>query len=173
MEDNKNTPEYLQKKLYFLLDQLKSMHEELPEKYQMRIPYELLTLLANTLLNETLYEIVKGLMEIQHVTEKHLQQLRDQVETEYQMEVKEWMNKIHDPDELDHIFALTKIKHTNNLRDTDKRIIAHIDQKVVDQQSTLEKAGVPGFYITENPKEVKIQMHLLDFILRLSRVKYP
>lgn len=31
----------------------------------MRIPYELLTELANSLLNETVFEIVKGLMEIQ------------------------------------------------------------------------------------------------------------
>lgn len=38
----------------------------------MRIPYELLSGLANSLLNETIFEIVKGLMEIQHVTEKQL-----------------------------------------------------------------------------------------------------
>lgn len=38
----------------------------------MRIPYELLSGLANALLNDTIFEIVKGLMEIQHVTEKHL-----------------------------------------------------------------------------------------------------
>lgn len=38
----------------------------------MRMPYELLSGLANALLNDTIFEIVKGLMEIQHVTEKHL-----------------------------------------------------------------------------------------------------
>lgn len=105
------SPEYLQKKLYFLLEQLKVMHAALPEliftntylivntfslfllylcvnirSYQMRIPYELLTGLANSLLNDTIFEIVKGLMEIQHVTEKHLLQLRNQVETEHESE---------------------------------------------------------------------------------------
>lgn len=45
-------------------------------KYQMRIPYELLASLANCLLNDTIFEIVKGLMEIQHVTEQHLYQQR-------------------------------------------------------------------------------------------------
>lgn len=50
----------------------------------MRIPYELLTELANSLLNDTVFEIVKGLMDIQHVTEKHLLQLREQVEVEHQ-----------------------------------------------------------------------------------------
>lgn len=44
--------------------------------------------------------------------------------------------------------------------------------QVYDQQTMLQKAGVPGFYPTQNPKEIKIQMFLLDFILRLSRLKY-
>lgn len=34
----------------------------------------------------------------------------------------------------------------------DKKIVAEMDQKVIDQQNTLEKAGVPGFYITTNPQ---------------------
>lgn len=44
--------------------------------------------------------------------------------------------------------------------------------QVRDQQSTLEKAGVPGFYVTDNSKEIKIQMYLLDFIIRLSLMKF-
>jgi hypothetical protein len=86
--------------------------------------------------------------------------------------VKDWESKIQDPEELEHILALMKIKHTKKLRETDMKLILHLDQKVKDQQSTLEKAGVPGFYVTENPKEIKIQMHLLDFILRLSKLKF-
>lgn len=65
-----------------------------------------------------------------------------------------------------------KLKHSKTLRETDMRLVLHLDQKVKDQQATLEKAGVPGFYVTDNAKENKIQMHLLDFILRLSRMKY-
>lgn len=42
-----------------------------------------------------------------------------------------------------------------------------------DQQVTLEKAGVPGFYVTNDPMEIKVQMFLLDFILRLSKMKIP
>lgn len=42
----------------------------------MRLHYELLSSLANCLLNETVFEIVKGLLEIQHVTEQHLFQQR-------------------------------------------------------------------------------------------------
>ncbi|XP_037031626.1 gonadal protein gdl [Bradysia coprophila] len=172
LSEEYQSPEYLQRKLYFLLEQLKTMHNELPEKYQMRIPYELLTGLANSLANDTIFEIVKRLMEIQHVTENHLEQLRKQVENEHQIEIQEWIAKIADAEELEHILALMKIKHAKRLKETDMKLVLHLDQKVKDQQSTLEKAGVPGFYVTDNPKEITIQMHLLDFILRLSRIKY-
>ncbi|XP_075163366.1 gonadal protein gdl [Haematobia irritans] len=166
------SPEYLQRKLYFLVDKLKSMQNQLPEVYQSRISYELLTELANSLLNDTIFEIVKGLMEIQHVTEKHLYQLREQVQNEYEIEVQEWISKISDPEELQHILHLMKIKHAKKMKETDMKLIALLDEKVRDQQSTLHKACVAGFYVTDNPKEIKIQMFLLDFILRLSRIKF-
>ncbi|XP_061396269.1 gonadal protein gdl [Musca vetustissima] len=166
------SPEFLQRKLYFLVDKLKSMQNQLPEIYQSRISYELLTELANSLLNDTIFEIVKGLMEIQHVTEKHLYQLREQVQNEYEIEVQEWISKISDQEELQHILQLMKIKHTKKMKETDMKLIALLDQKVKDQQLTLHKAGVAGFYVTDNPKEIKIQMFLLDFILRLSRIKF-
>ena len=37
-----------------------------------------------------------------------------------------------------------------------------------DQQQTLESAGVPGFYVTNKPDDIKLQMHLLDLIQRLE-----
>lgn len=40
----------------------------------------------------------------------------------------------------------------------DEKIVAEMDQKVLDQQNTLEKAGVPGFYITTNP-QVTLCLH--------------
>ncbi|XP_013119195.1 gonadal protein gdl [Stomoxys calcitrans] len=166
------SPEYLQRKLYFLVDKLKTMQNQLPEIYQSRISYELLTELANSLLNDTIFEIVKGLMEIQHVTEKHLYQLREQVQNEYEIEVQDWISKISDEEELQHILQLMKIKHTKKMRETDMKLIALLDEKVRDQQSTLHKACVAGFYVTDNPKEIKIQMFLLDFIIRLSRIKF-
>lgn len=49
----------------------------------------------------------------------------------------------------------------------DEKIVAEMDQKVLDQQNTLEKAGVPGFYITTNPQVTlalsPFQHHLLSF----------
>lgn len=141
-------------------------------RYQMRVPYDLLISLSNSLINDTIFEIVKRLIEIQHVTETHLFQLRQQVDNEHEAEINSWVSKIQDPEELEHILALMKIKHKKKMRETDQKLILHLDQKVTDQQLTLEKAGVPGFYITDNPKEIKIQMYLIDFILRLSRMKF-
>lgn len=141
-------------------------------RYQMRIPYDLLTHLANALINETIFEIVKRLIEIQHVTEQHLFDLRQQADLEHEKEVDGWKAKITDPEELQHILALMKIKHKKKMKETDQKLILHLDAKVQDQQKTLEEAGVPGFYVTDNPKEIAIQMHLIDFILRLSRLKF-
>nr|XP_054325131.1 protein DGCR6L isoform X9 [Pongo pygmaeus] len=37
-------------------------------------------------------------------------------------------------------------------RAMDRKIVLELDRKVADQQSTLEKAGVAGFYVTTNPQ---------------------
>lgn len=89
---------------------------------------------------------VKRLIEIQHVTESHLFELRRQAEIEHEKEVEGWISKISDPEELEHILALMKIKHKKKMKETDQKLILHLDAKVEDQQKTLEDAGVPGFY---------------------------
>lgn len=138
----------------------------------MRIPYDLLTHLANALINDTIFEIVKRLIEIQHATERNLKEIRNSAYAEHEKEVEGWIAKISDPEELEHIMALMKIKQKKKMKETDQKLILHLDAKVQDQQKTLEDAGVPGFYVTDSPKEIKIQMHLIDFILRLSRLKF-
>lgn len=51
----------------------------------------------------------------------------------------------------------------------DEKVVAEMDQKVLDQQNTLEKAGVLGFYITTNPQVTLALSHtqrccLLSFV---------
>lgn len=60
--------------IYKLLNNFKSFR-----KYQQRINLDLLSGIANCLLHDTIFEIVKGLKEIQDVTEKHLFQTRLQL----------------------------------------------------------------------------------------------
>lgn len=49
-------------------------------------------------------------------------------------------------------YQALEIRVREEQRMMDKKIVAEMDQKVIDQQNTLEKAGVPGFYITTNPQ---------------------
>lgn len=53
------------------------------------------------------------------------------------------------------------------------KIILELDQKVMDQQVMLEKAGVPGFFVTNNKLDIRLQMYLLEFIIRLSHMEIP
>lgn len=41
-------------------------------KYQQRLPYDLLSSLANSLLDGTVFEIVRSLQEVQQLEERHL-----------------------------------------------------------------------------------------------------
>nr|XP_012223874.1 PREDICTED: gonadal protein gdl-like isoform X1 [Linepithema humile] len=167
------TPQDLQRKLYFLVEQLQHMAGELPPKYQMRLPYELLSGLANSLLNDTIFEIVKGLMEIQHVTEKHLFQQRLQLLNQQKIESQEALSAVTVEEEITTIKTALNKKHKEELKQMDMKLVLQLDQKVADQQSILEKAGVPGFYVTNNPMEIQVQMRLCDFIIRLSNMDIP
>ncbi|XP_045446454.1 gonadal protein gdl isoform X2 [Melitaea cinxia] len=136
----------------------------------MRVPIELLSGLANCLLNDTVFEIVKGLMEIQHVTEKHLFQQRLQIINKHTMEIQEMINTTPNPAQQEIKRNVLLKRHKEELKQTDMKLVIQLDQKVSDQQDTLEKAGVPGFFVTNKSIEIKVQMYLLDFILRLSKM---
>lgn len=46
----------------------------------------------------------------------------------------------------------------------DMKLVMELDQVVTNQQQTLHEAGVPGFKVTTNPTEIKLQMYILDII---------
>ncbi|CAL8142456.1 unnamed protein product [Orchesella dallaii] len=120
----------LQNRLYFVLEQLQSMARELPVKYQQRINHELLSGLANTLLHDTIFEIVKGLKDIQDVTEKHLFQSRLQfLETQrserHSLKEKKGLTPEY-PSELKKV----QLKQRMEQKQNDMKIIMQIDQKV-------------------------------------------
>jgi len=137
-----------QTRLYSLLSQLQKMAGELPPKFQQRMPYELLSELAASLAQGQILEIVRMLVEVQHATEKHLFQQRLHFTSQ---------QKGQDSDKSKE----ERLQH-------DMKLVTQLDQKVSDQQVTLERAGVPGFFVTNNPTEVQVQMYLLDFIVRIG-----
>lgn len=58
----------------------------------------------------------------------------------------------------------------DDLHRFDIRIVNEFDKKITEQQETLQKAGVYGFFPSKDQKDIKIQMYLLSFIQRLSEI---
>ncbi|XP_045197356.2 protein DGCR6-like [Mercenaria mercenaria] len=180
--------ELQQKRHYFLFSQLQNMARELPGKYQQRLPYDLLSSLANALIDGTVFQIVLGLREVQEYEEKAMFQQRSKLISDHKAQKHELQKKhkamLQDCQSKPHNLALTKTQIDREMETTKKRcdeeirkkdqkIIMQLDQKVMDQQSTLEKAGVQGFYVTNKPQDIRLQMYLLEFIVRLSQLEMP
>jgi hypothetical protein len=70
---------------------------------------------------------------------------------------------------LDELRKKMEAKQDDDLKQIDMKIIMKLDQQTMDQQSTLEKAGVPGFYVTNDSTNIKVQMHLLKCISKLGK----
>ena len=62
-------------------------------------------------------------------------------------------------------------KSAEELHRFDMKTVMDLDQLVSEQQVTLEKTGVPGFHVTNNPVEIQLQMYIIDFITRMSEKK--
>ncbi|CAM1293167.1 DGCR6 (predicted) [Pycnogonum litorale] len=188
-EDNFMQKEYMQKKHYYLLTEVQNMAKDIPPKYQQRLPYELLSSLVNSLLDGTVYEIVSGLQEIQQVKEKQLFERRRKLLTKNR-ETRQELQRKHKDIMLTeyqlrpHNVARQRQIHEKEVEEQKKRqdeelarmemkLVLELDQIVSEQQVMLNKAGVSGFYVTNAPAEIKIQMYLLEFIKRLGQMEIP
>lgn len=49
----------------------------------------------------------------------------------------------------------------------DMKIVLDLDQKMLEQQTRLEKAGVPCMHATNQPQDVRLQMYIIEFVQRL------
>ncbi|XP_027217504.1 protein DGCR6 [Penaeus vannamei] len=179
-----------QERLYKMLEKLQSLAREIPPKYQQRLPYDLLSSLAHVLLDNTVFEIVRELAELQHMTEKSLHQQRTQLMHKHktdrealiksqkdEIQAAECQGKTHVASRLPrlHQEQITQLdaRHAQEISTMHVRILQLLDQKVTEQQSTLQQVGVPGFHETENPVEIKIQMYIMDFIVKIGGIKIP
>ncbi|KAM6377983.1 protein DGCR6-like [Pluvialis apricaria] len=72
-----------QERHYRLLSELQALVKALPSPCQQRLSYTTLSDLALALLDGTVFEIVQGLLEIQHLTEKNLYSQRLQLHSEH------------------------------------------------------------------------------------------
>uniref|UniRef100_H3B9F1 DiGeorge syndrome critical region 6 n=1 Tax=Latimeria chalumnae TaxID=7897 RepID=H3B9F1_LATCH len=161
-----------QERHYYLLSELQNLIKSLPSSCQQRLSYTMLSDLALALIDGTVFEIVQGLLEIQHLTEKNLYNQRLKLHSE-QVNLKKKKFKPYNLSWLREITASLLKALEQRIKDEqrmmDEKIVLELDQKVIDQQSTLEKAGVPGFYVTTNFQELTLQMNLLELILKLQQ----
>ncbi|XP_020369115.1 protein DGCR6 isoform X1 [Rhincodon typus] len=171
-----------QEQHYHLLSQLQSLVKDLSSSCQQRLSYDILSNLALALIDGTVFEIVQGLLEIQHLTEKNLYNQRLKLHSEHRALKQELLKKHKEALQncKTHNMAVLRAAQQRELetleqrvkdeqRMMDEKIVLELDQKVIDQQNTLEKAGVPGFYITTNPQELTLQMNLLELILKMQQ----
>lgn len=167
--------------LYF--KNLKEYSLAVESEIQEKLTDDLLSGLASSLLNKSVFEICSALREVQHLEEKNLFSSRVKMVNEQVVSKQEVISKhrekiqscLSEPDNLQVVQEQCEkeakefdLKCEEELKKKDMRIIMELDQKVMDQQVTLEKLGIPGFYVTNKEIEMKVQMCLLDFILKLK-----
>ncbi|CAD5110821.1 unnamed protein product [Dimorphilus gyrociliatus] len=165
------------------LNKLNEYKMEVGSDIQQRLTDELLSGLASSLLNDSVFEICRTLREVQHLEEKNLFSSRVKMVNEQVVSKQEVISKhrekiqscLSEPENLQAVQAQCEkeakefdLKCEDELKKKDMRIIMELDQKVMDQQVTLEKLGIPGFYVTNKEIEMQVQMCLLEFILKLQ-----
>jgi len=164
------------------IKRLQKMVRELPSCYKRKVTYDVICQLAESLIDDTVFEIAKGLEDIQQLSEtnllnKRMKILSDQkgqrmeMTKRHQTELEDCGSKAHQIKLLEREQGEEKKvlneKLERELMQLDQTILLEIDQLVIDQQATLQRAGVPLFFITNKQEEVQLQMYLLDFITRL------
>ncbi|XP_033111850.1 protein DGCR6L-like [Anneissia japonica] len=171
---------------YAMLNDMQDMSRDLPWSFQQRLPYTTLSNLASALLDGTVFEIVQYLEEIQHMQEKKLLDQRSKLINSVKAQKQE-QAKLHQSQLLscqNRPHHLPVVKATNErekqalderlqeeVQKFDEKIVLQLDQRANEQQVTLQQSGVLGFFPTTNPQEIRLQMYLLEFIIKL-RNKY-
>ncbi|XP_033635378.1 protein DGCR6-like [Asterias rubens] len=176
-----------QQRQYALLMEIQRLCRELPVNYQQRLPYSMLSSLSLSLLDGTVFQIVNHLAEIQQMTERKLMEQRAQLVNTHKG-MKQEMTKKHKSalqscQSKPHNLKL--VTNTNDkekqaqdkrieeeIKQMDERIVLEIDHRVAEQQMTLEKAGVAGFFRTTKPEEVRLQMYVLGIVRKLSKTPF-
>lgn len=162
---------------------LKQLRDELPSAVHTKLLDSQLKDLALSLLDGTVFEIVKELEDIQQLNERSFLNKRMKVVSSHKAQrvemAKRHKEELANCQNRPHNLPLVKSRHekernelentlAEELRLTDQKIILELDQIVTDQQSTMQQAAVPLFTVTNNPQNIQVQMHLLSFIQQLS-----
>lgn len=179
--DDQSDAARLQERHYYLLSELQALVKDLSSSFQQRLSYTTLSDLAQALIDGTVYDIVQGLLDIQHLTEKNLYNQRQKLHSEHRGLKQDLVRKHKQALQMckSHNLAVLKTSQRSETaaldqrvkeeqRMMDEKVVAEMDQKVLDQQNMLEKAGVPGFFITTNPQVTLALSHTQSSAFILS-----
>ena len=176
------------KKYDLFFTQLCKYRDALPTNLKNRMTISSMKELAMSLLDDTVFDIVQELEDIQSLSERKLLNKRMKVVGQHKM-MKLELAKKHKEDiakckNKPHYLPLLKKEHdeekealekklAEKVKMTDQEVILELDQILSDQQSTLFQAAVPFFSVTNNAQEIQVQIHILRFIQKLSQLKDP
>lgn len=184
--DTGKLTEESQRKLHVFYTNLCSYRDALAPNLKMKMSDQKMRDLAHSLLDDTVFDIVQELEDIQSLCERRLLHKRMKVVGGHKT-MKMEMTKRHVEDVArnrckPHNLPLLKTEHdkqkidldkklADELRRTDQEVILELDQIVSDQQSTLFSTKVPFFCVTNSSQDIQVQMHILRFIQKLSQFK--
>lgn len=171
----------------YYLTKLLAYRDSLPLAVQARMTQAKLRELASCLVDGTVFEIVKELEEIQQLNERAFLNRRMKVVNTHKAQrgavskkhAREVAGSVHKQHNLPLINAQHKAEQealertlAEDMRGTDQKIIAELDQLVIDQQTTLQQAAVPFFSVTEDTQEIQLQICVLELIQKLAQIEH-
>lgn len=182
--DTGKLPEQAQKKYHLFLKSLFKYRDDLPPGLKAKMADYQMRDLARSLLDDTVFDIVQELEDIQSLREKQLLNKRMKVVGQHKMQKLE-MSKRHKGEAVrsaQHQLPLLKAEQereketlgrrlAEEVKATDREVILELDQVVSQQQTTLCQAAVPFFFVTNNTQDIQVQLHILRFIQKLSQLK--
>ncbi|XP_065837672.1 protein DGCR6L-like [Oscarella lobularis] len=135
------------------VDVIRELAAKLSEEQRRRVSSDVIYDLATSLLDGTVFEIVRELEEIQQILERDLLNRRMKV-----VNVQRASQSAETPE------------GEAAMREVDQGIILDLDQRVAEQQATLQRAGIPCMMPTNKREDIVLQMEILRWIQRLSRL---
>ncbi|KAH3732183.1 endo-beta-1,4-mannanase [Pelomyxa schiedti] len=133
-------------------------------------PWNVLIVQLRNALDTSAFEIVFKLKTLQNITIKELQARRTELATTHKMKLAEFQEYWRANPRVDTVLKDQKQKELEQacqkeLSSFDRIILQALDTKVLEQQTIMQKAQIPGFFPTSDPNYIEIQSRLLDFIL--------
>lgn len=182
------TRESFQQRVYFFLTELRTWFAEAPLDVRTSLTDESLTELAHVLADGTVFHVVADLIEGQrleeHALHKQLADLRSEQSAErielrkrhcaerQAVQASQHQLPVLQKEQEQEIQHLRK-RQQDAMRGLITHIIHVLDGRVVEQQAGLERIGCYLFTPTTNPQQIRLQMHVLDWIMRLARTAGP